>query len=71
MKNIKLIKPSFNDLWFRSQCLSDPKTMNYNAGYDVEYAGYDYNTGCIEFNKDKWQNGLTKNLATQIFTMLT
>ena len=44
---IKLHIPSIKDLWFRSQCLNDPETMNYNAGYEVTYPNYDYDTGCI------------------------
>ena len=28
--------------------------MSYNAGYDESYEGYNYDTGCILFNKEKW-----------------
>ena len=64
MNNIKLVKPKLKDLWFRAQCLSDEKTMEYNAGYNVSYQGYNYNTGCIEFKKEdyaKWYNTKFKN----------
>ena len=27
---------------------SDPETMSYNAGWDVDYAGYHRDTGCID-----------------------
>ena len=54
MKNVQLYIPNVDDLWFRQQCMSDPKTMSYNAGYDVSYKGYDNNTGCIDFPKNKW-----------------
>ena len=56
MKKVKLHKPSVEELWFRAECMSDPNTMAYNAGYDVSYAGYHYDTGCIDFDKDSWQS---------------
>ena len=37
MKNIKLHKPSIDELWFREKCMSDFDTMSYNAGYDINY----------------------------------
>ncbi len=61
MKNIILIEPKLEDLWFREECMSDPDTMNYNAGYDVSYEGYHYDTGCIDFPKSKWENWLENN----------
>ena len=62
MKNIELYKPKLDDLWFREQCMSDSKTMNYNAGYDVHYSGYHYDTGCIDFPKEKWQSWVNDKL---------
>lgn len=29
--------------------MSDPETMSYNANWDVEYAGYHRDTGCIAY----------------------
>ena len=55
MKNVELYVPKIEDLWFRKLCMSDPKTMNYNAGYDVSYERYHYETGCIDFPEDKWE----------------
>lgn len=54
MKQIKLVRPQLADLWFRRDCMSDPQTMAYNAGYDVSYDGYHYETGCIDFSEEKW-----------------
>lgn len=34
--------------------MSDLNTMSYNAGYDVSYDGYHYDTGCIDFDNSKW-----------------
>lgn len=52
---IKLVKPKVQDLWFREFCMSDEATMAYNAGFDVEYPGYHFDTGCIDFPKDQWE----------------
>lgn len=64
MKNVKLYVPKVEDLWFREESMSDPKTMEYNAGYDVSYAGYHYDTGCIDFPKEihqTWHDEKMKN----------
>lgn len=54
MEKIKLIEPKLDEYWYEEKLLNDPNTMNYNAGYDVTYHGYHYDTGCIDFGKDKW-----------------
>lgn len=36
--------------------------MSYNAGYDVSYFGYHYNTGCIDFPKEKWRDTYNKRI---------
>ena len=40
--------------------MSDPETMSYNAGYEVAYDGYHYDTGCIDFPKSKWSEWIKK-----------
>lgn len=55
MKNISLYIPNIEDYWYEKKIQSDPLTMSYNAGYDVSYYGYDYDTGCIDFPKKRWQ----------------
>lgn len=54
MENIVLYVPELEDYWFEELMESDPDTMEYNAGYDVSYYGYHYDTGCIDFPKDRW-----------------
>ena len=54
MNKLYLYKPELKDYWYEQKLLSDPKTMNYNVGWDVSYAGYHYDTGCIDFPKEKW-----------------
>ena len=60
MKNIELYIPKLNDYWYEEKIQKDPLSMNYNAGYDVSYCGYHYNTGCIDFPKEKWKETYEK-----------
>lgn len=39
--------------------------MNYNAGYDVKYDGYNYNTGCIDFSEEQWGETYNKRLNSE------
>lgn len=66
-KRVKLYIPKLEDLWFRQECMSDPKTMNYNAGYNVSYDGYHYDTGCIDFPKSKWENWYEEKMKNKNF----
>lgn len=52
---LTLYIPELKDYWYEQKLQSDPKTMEYNAGYDVSYYGYHYDTGCIDFPEDKWE----------------
>ena len=36
--------------------------MSYNAGYDVSYYGYHYDTGCIDFPEERWQEVYDKRI---------
>ncbi len=51
---LSLYVPKLEDYWYEEKLQSDAKTMSYNAGYDVSYFGYHYDTGCIDFPKEKW-----------------
>lgn len=55
MKNIELVIPKLNEYSYEQKIYKDTKTMAYNAGYSVNYEGYHYNTGCIDFKKNKWK----------------
>ena len=48
MEKLELYIPKPEDLWFYQKMTSDPETMSYNAGWDVDYAGYHRDTGCID-----------------------
>ena len=62
MKNLKLVIPKLNQYYYEQKLESDPNTMSYNAGYDVSYYGYNYDTGCIEFPKEKWKETYDKRV---------
>lgn len=48
MKNLSLIIPKKEDLWLKKEIKEDPKTMDYNAGYDLSFAGYNREDGTIQ-----------------------
>ena len=49
MVKLELYIPKLEDLWFYQKMTSDPETMSYNAGWDVEYDGYHRDTGCVDY----------------------
>lgn len=55
MNNIELYIPKLEDYGYEEKIQSDKDTMNYNAGYDVSYFGYHYDTGCIDFPPERWK----------------
>ena len=60
MSNIELYIPELKDYWYEQKIQSDPDTMSYNSGYDVSYNGYHYDTGCIDFPKERWEEVYNK-----------
>lgn len=48
--NLKLYKPSYEDLWFRKQFLADEETMSYNHAWG----------GIIDFSEEKWSGWYEK-----------
>ena len=62
MRNISLYIPKLEDFWYEEKVESDPESMSYNAGYDVSYYGYHYDTGCIDFPKERWQFVLDRRI---------
>ena len=49
MEQLELYIPKLEDLWFFQKMTSDPETMAYNAGWDVDYDGYHRDTGCVDY----------------------
>ena len=67
MRNIKLYIPKIEDYWYEEKLQSDPETMSYNAGYNVSYYGYHYDTGCIDFPKERWKDMYDKRIDENIY----
>lgn len=64
---LSLYIPKLEDYWYEEKLQSDSKTMSYNAGYDVSYYGYHYDTGCIDFPKEKWKETFDKRINENNF----
>ena len=62
MKNLSLYVPNIEDYWYEQKLQSEPSTMSYNAGYDVSYYGYHYDTGCIDFPNERWEEVYNKRI---------
>lgn len=60
MSALEFYIPTLEDYWYEEKLQKDPLTMNYNAGYDVSYYGYHYDTGCIDFPKERWKESYDK-----------
>ncbi len=59
MKRVFLVVPNIEDLKYRKMWMSDPKTMSYNAGFDLDLKGYNKETGTILKTDDEmldWYN---------------
>lgn len=56
MRNrLSLYVPKLDDLWYRERLMSDPATMRYNRGYELDFTGYHRDTGCIDFPQSEWK----------------
>ncbi len=67
MKNIELIVPKLEEYYYEQKLEENPNTMSYNKGYNVSYDGYHYDTGCIDFPKDKWKASYEKRIKENKF----
>ena len=52
LEQLELYIPKLEDLWFYQKMMSDPDTMSYNAGWDVDYDGYHRDTGCVDYPEE-------------------
>lgn len=64
---IYLKEPTLEEYWYEQKLLADPSTMEYNAGWDVSYEGYHYETGCIDFPKEKWEKDFNRRKESNRF----
>ena len=67
MKNIELVIPKIDEYYYEQKLNEDENTMSYNAGYDVNYDGYHYDTGCIDFPKSKWKDTYERRIKENKF----
>ncbi len=56
MGNLFLHVPSIEELDYRQKLLADLDTMAYNRGYDLNFASYHPDTGCIDFPEREWRD---------------
>lgn len=54
--NLKLVVPHKEDLWFKKEMKEDPATMDYNAGYNLNFAGYNRIDGTIQTDLSELKN---------------
>lgn len=52
---IQLYVAKLHEMSYRQMLLSDAATMEYNKGYDLNFAGYCKQTGCIDFPPEQWE----------------
>ena len=67
MNRLELYIPKLEDYWYEQRVNEDPKSMSYNAGYDVSYYGYHYDTGCIDFPKERWEISYNRRIKEKRF----
>ena len=67
LNRLSLYIPKLEDYWYEEKLQSDSNTMSYNAGYDVSYYGYHYDTGCIDFPKERWKETYDKRINENRF----
>lgn len=73
MEELELYIPKPEDLWFYQQMMSDPETMSYNAGWDVDYEGYHRDTGCIDCPDEAladWYDGWVGNEPDRFYAYI-
>lgn len=51
---IELHIPNLSELDFRQRLLSDPESMSYNKGCELDMPTYHNDTGCIDFPREDW-----------------
>ena len=64
---MELVIPKLEEYDYEQYLEEDPDTMSYNAGYDVTYSGYHYDTGCIDFPESKWKETYQKRIIENRF----
>ena len=61
MDDLSLVIPNKKDLWFKKEIKEDPNTMDYNAGYDLSFSGYNRDNGTIQTDLKELEEVWSKN----------
>ena len=73
-EKLKLKIPTLKTLYFKKEIKEDPFTMDYNAGYDVNFEGYNYSDGTIKTNikelKNVWYKRWVHNWPTNYYAYI-
>ncbi len=64
---ISLYVPSANEYDYEARLMRDPMTMSYNAGYDLNFEGYHYVTGCIDLKEEDYLKRYNKRIKEKRF----
>lgn len=73
MTNVYLKVPNVDELHYRQEWMKDQKTMNYNAGYDMDLKGYDKETGTITKTDEEmitWYNNWVNKEPDKYFAYI-
>ena len=73
MPNIYLKVPSIDELHYRQEWMKDPKTMSYNAGYDMDLKVYDKEKGTITKTDEEmitWYNNWVNKEPDKYFAYI-
>ncbi len=65
MSRLEMHVPKLEELWFRQKLLADPASMSYNKGYELGFAGYHNDTGCIDFPEEDWPGWYARWIGTE------
>lgn len=71
--SIYLKVPTIDELHYRQEWMKDPKTMSYNAGYDMDLKGYDKETGTITRTDEEmiiWYNNWVNKEPDRYFAYI-
>ncbi|MGN1200747.1 MAG: GNAT family N-acetyltransferase [Candidatus Caccovivens sp.] len=68
---VELVIPTKKDLWFKKEIKEDPNTMDYNAGYDLTFKGYNREDGTIQTDikelEEVWSKRWIDNEPTNFY----
>jgi RimJ/RimL family protein N-acetyltransferase len=73
MPNTYLKVPNTKELHYRQEWMKDPRTMEYNKGFDIDLKGYDKETGTITKTDEEmisWYNNWINKEPDKFFAYI-